>query len=245
MKNSCLFILLLIPYLASGQYTADDSAAVREALKATYPVESVDPDAAMARYDSLFEVSIAKNFYGGASRAKAYKGIMYNDAGRYTEALDLYRAALARHILGPDALMLSGYGEARFGGDPEQEYGLLQVKRGPEASLVPQKVKTYSFGGGAGIGVGISTSELYHSGPVKSITINSFLGDSHSFGASGSIGIYSGGGSVSYSRVANTSYKVYGYNYNLGLDVVPFRFVPFAKASNTEIFDWWNAIFGN
>lgn len=94
MKKGCFIFLSVFPFVTLAQYTAEDSAAVREALKATYPLESVDPDAAMARYDSLFEVSIAKSFYEGAARAKAYKGIMYNDAGRYSEALSLYRAAL-------------------------------------------------------------------------------------------------------------------------------------------------------
>ncbi|MCA1752693.1 MAG: tetratricopeptide repeat protein [Flavobacteriales bacterium] len=77
-----------------GTVRPADSASIRDALKATYPIESTDPDAAMARYDSLYEVSMSKGFYEGAARAMAYKGIMYNDAGRYSEALDLYRPAL-------------------------------------------------------------------------------------------------------------------------------------------------------
>lgn len=77
-----------------GQFTSADSTSIRDALKATYPIESADPATAIARYDSLYEMSMSKGFYEGAARAMAYKGIMYNDAGRYSEALDLYRPAL-------------------------------------------------------------------------------------------------------------------------------------------------------
>lgn len=94
MRAALTTVLIFVSLHCIGQYTPADSASIRDALKATYPIESVDPEAAMARYDSLYNVSISKEFHEGAARALAYKGIMYNDAGRYSEALDLYRAAL-------------------------------------------------------------------------------------------------------------------------------------------------------
>ncbi len=80
---------------AFGQVYSDaDSAAIEKALKDTYPIESVDPDAALARYDSLFELSTRLGFDVGMGKSRLYKGILMNDRGHYTEAVHLYQQAL-------------------------------------------------------------------------------------------------------------------------------------------------------
>ncbi len=95
MRVWLLLALLTCSHGAFAQgYSASDSAAIQEALSATYPIERIDVERAIARYDSLYAVSIQKNYTVGAGRSKLFKGIVLNNLGRYREAMEHYEASL-------------------------------------------------------------------------------------------------------------------------------------------------------
>lgn len=121
-----------------------------------------------------------------------------------------------RHLLGPDAIAVSGELAAKLGVGAGFAKGGILIIRGKdmgkfiaydEASL---GISTLS------ISAEISFSNLYHTGSVYSITADNFFGNYIKFSLGIDVGISIGTG-ISYSKGSN--YEIYGLNYNIGIGI--------------------------